>query len=60
LGNLANLPDAERHYFVAGDIADQDLVEKLIREYLIDTIVHFAAESHVDRSRVPHLLSKRT
>jgi dTDP-glucose 4,6-dehydratase len=36
--------------FVHGDIRDTDLVERLLREEQIDTLVHFAAESHVDRS----------
>jgi len=36
--------------FVHGDIRDQALVETLLKENKIDTIVHFAAESHVDRS----------
>lgn len=48
--NLQNLPDLERHHFVQGDIGDADLVDKLLAEYQIETIVHFAAESHVDRS----------
>jgi dTDP-glucose 4,6-dehydratase len=48
--NLANLPDESRHFFVQGDICDRALVAKLLREHEIDTIVHFAAESHVDRS----------
>jgi dTDP-glucose 4,6-dehydratase len=48
--NLRNLPDASRHFFVKGDICDRYLVAKLLREYAITTIVHFAAESHVDRS----------
>lgn len=48
--NLANLPDESRHVFVKGDICDRELVDRLLREYTIDTIVHFAAESHVDRS----------
>ena len=48
--NLKKLPDEKRHIFIRGDIADSKLVEKLLREYQIDTIVHFAAESHVDRS----------
>lgn len=48
--NLANLPDESRHVFVKGDICDRALVDRLLREYTIDTIVHFAAESHVDRS----------
>jgi dTDP-glucose 4,6-dehydratase len=50
LENLAGLPDPDRHTFVQGNICDRDLVDRLLREYQIDTIVHFAAESHVDRS----------
>lgn len=50
LDNLQNLPDASRHQFVEGDICDRALVDKLLREHQIDTVVHFAAESHVDRS----------
>ncbi len=50
-GNLENLRDVENnknYQFVKGDICDADLVDKLIKD--IDLIVHFAAESHVDRS----------
>jgi dTDP-glucose 4,6-dehydratase len=50
LENLNQLPDASRHIFIQGDICDAALVEKLLVDYKIDTIVHFAAESHVDRS----------
>ena len=50
LANLQDLPDPERHHFVQGDICDSELIGKLLREYQIDTVVHFAAESHVDRS----------
>jgi dTDP-glucose 4,6-dehydratase len=50
LDNLAGLPHDGRHTFVHGDIADQPLVESVLRDHAIDTIVHFAAESHVDRS----------
>ncbi len=52
-GNRANLASAERAQnfrFVEGDICDQSLVESLLRDEAIDTLVHFAAESHVDRS----------
>ncbi|TRX57185.1 dTDP-glucose 4,6-dehydratase [Thalassomonas sp. M1454] len=52
-GNLANLEPVQGNsnfVFVQGDICDQELVEKLIQEHGIDTVVHFAAESHVDRS----------
>jgi dTDP-glucose 4,6-dehydratase len=48
--NLSELPDPERHTFVKGDICDQALVGGLMERYRIDTIVHFAAETHVDRS----------
>ena len=48
--NLINLPDPDRHKFVKGDICDRDLVNRLFKEYEIDSVVHFAAESHVDRS----------
>ena len=50
LENLRSLPSPERHAFVKGDICDGGLVNGLLREHQIDTIVHFAAESHVDRS----------
>src|SRR6201996_243732 len=52
-GNLANLEsvmDRPAIRFVHGDIGDSALVERLLREEKIDTLVHFAAESHVDRS----------
>lgn len=52
-GNLENLTSVEkdpRYVFQQGDICNQALVEHLCFEYRIDTIVHFAAESHVDRS----------
>ncbi len=48
--NLRNLPDASRHNFVKGDICDRSLVDDLLRSHKIDTVVHFAAETHVDRS----------
>lgn len=50
LENLKDLPDPYRHVFVRGNICDRELVEDLMRQHAIDTIVHFAAESHVDRS----------
>ncbi len=48
--NLADLPDPKRHTFIRGDICDRALVEKLLKDHHIDTVVHFAAETHVDRS----------
>jgi dTDP-glucose 4,6-dehydratase len=52
-GNLENLRSVEndpRYCFVHGDIRQQSLVQDLISEHQIDTVIHFAAESHVDRS----------
>ena len=67
--NLKDLPEIEpsangggagkRHTFVRGDIGDLALIEELLRKYKIDTIVHFAAETHVDRSIIgPQLFVK--
>jgi dTDP-glucose 4,6-dehydratase len=50
LENLKDLPGAERYTFVQGDICDRELVPQLLRQHQIDTIIHFAAETHVDRS----------
>jgi dTDP-glucose 4,6-dehydratase len=50
LDNLRDLPDPTRHTFVQGDICDRSLLDRLLCEHAIDTLVHFAAESHVDRS----------
>lgn len=52
-GNLENLTDVEkdgRYIFVKGDICDRELVNELFAKYDFDTVVNFAAESHVDRS----------
>ncbi len=49
-GNRANLGACDGIGFYHGDIRDLDLVGRLLAEHRIDTVVHFAAESHVDRS----------
>ncbi len=52
-GNLENLEgflNHPNHKFIKGNICDGQLVEKIIDQYKIDTIINFAAESHVDRS----------
>jgi dTDP-glucose 4,6-dehydratase len=52
-GNLENLKDLEghpHHRFVRADICDRKAVEKALAECAVDTVVHFAAETHVDRS----------
>ena len=50
LGNLSSLEGNAGHIFVRGDICDRTLVDRLLAEYRPRAIVHFAAESHVDRS----------
>lgn len=52
-GNLENLTDIQedkRYTFIKGDIRDRELVDKIFEEHNIDTVINFAAESHVDRS----------
>ncbi len=48
--NLADLPGAERHQFVRGDVAVAADVERALAGFQPDAVVHFAAETHVDRS----------
>jgi dTDP-glucose 4,6-dehydratase len=50
LENLASIAHDERHIFAHGDICDRALVDRLLTEHKPRAIVHFAAESHVDRS----------
>ncbi|MEA5012477.1 MAG: dTDP-glucose 4,6-dehydratase [Angelakisella sp.] len=52
-GNLENLKDVSQypnHHFIKGDIRDVQTVDSIFEKYEIDCVVHFAAESHVDRS----------
>lgn len=54
-GNPTNLKDIEksfpsRYVFIHGNICDKKLLESVFKKYAVDTVVHFAAESHVDRS----------
>ena len=48
--NLNDLMDSSNYVFTKGDICDVELIERILVENEIDTIVHFAAETHVDRS----------
>ena len=50
LDNLLSVSDEGNYHFERGDIADRQRVQAVLRSYEIDTIVNFAAESHVDRS----------
>ena len=52
-GNLANLTDIEKkanYTFIKGDITDIKLIQQIFTDFNIDTVIHLAAESHVDRS----------
>ena len=55
-GNLESLADVEakfagsRYFFEKVDICDRPQIERIFKQYDIDTVIHFAAESHVDRS----------
>lgn len=52
-GNLENLSDVEHnpnYIFVKADIRDRQVLDRIFKEYEIDTVVNFAAETHVDRS----------
>lgn len=50
IDNLLPVSDAENYHFERGDIADRAAVSRVLQRHAIDTIVNFAAESHVDRS----------
>ena len=48
--NLASLQNDQRHFFIQGDLADSALMSSLLAQYQPRAVLHFAAESHVDRS----------
>jgi dTDP-glucose 4,6-dehydratase len=48
--NLKDIANNPRYTFVKGDVCDNTIVDMILEKHDIDTIVHFAAESHVDRS----------
>ncbi|WP_152655161.1 dTDP-glucose 4,6-dehydratase [Oceanobacillus sp. CFH 90083] len=50
LNNLTEVENKENYHFIHGDIADINTVEAIFRDYDIEGVIHFAAESHVDRS----------
>ncbi len=50
LENLADVQDDTNYTFIKGDVCDRKLLDEIFAENEIDTVVHFAAESHVDRS----------
>jgi dTDP-glucose 4,6-dehydratase len=50
LENLSSLHQNPHHHFVKGNIGDRDLISSLLKKHDIRAVIHFAAESHVDRS----------
>lgn len=52
LDNLSTIANHPRYTFIKGDICDRDLVSDIFEKYHINTVIHFAAESHVDNSIV--------
>jgi len=50
LENLEEIEDSANYHFVKGDICDRSFVDSVIKRFAVDSIVNFAAESHVDRS----------
>ncbi|MCD6038645.1 MAG: dTDP-glucose 4,6-dehydratase [Gammaproteobacteria bacterium] len=60
LKNIEDLSEGGRHFFIQGDICDRPLVSDILQQHAIDTVIHFAAESHVDRSIKDPLLFAQT
>lgn len=60
LENLSRYADDPRYHFVQGSVEDRQLLDRLFAQFRFDTVVHFAAESHVDRSIVEPELFLRT
>ncbi len=50
LDNLVQVQDESNYHFIKGDIGDHDLVSSILQKFNVDTVVNFAAETHVDRS----------
>ncbi|MGG0716041.1 dTDP-glucose 4,6-dehydratase [Robertmurraya massiliosenegalensis] len=50
LTNLTRLPEKKNYQFIKGDIGDRSLLNQIFRQFSIDIVIHFAAETHVDRS----------
>ena len=62
-GNLSNLKDVEKadnYLFIKGDVCDVEILEELFEKYNIDSVIHLAAESHVDRSIKDPLIFAKT
>lgn len=60
LENLSDIEDAPNYVFEKGDITDSALLDRLFSEYHIDSVIHLAAESHVDRSILDPMAFIRT
>jgi dTDP-glucose 4,6-dehydratase len=60
LENLTDLENASNYTFIKGDITDESFIENIFQEYKFDSVVHLAAESHVDRSITDPLAFAKT
>src|SRR5690554_2239884 len=49
LNNLKGIDESSKYTFIKGDICDRELLDNIFKQYDIDTVINFAAESHVDR-----------
>ena len=60
LGNLKDLDSCDNYTFIKGDITDETFINKLFIQYQFDSVIHLAAESHVDRSITDPLAFAKT
>jgi dTDP-glucose 4,6-dehydratase len=60
LENLADIEGASNYTFIKGDITDELVIENLFQKYKFDSVIHLAAESHVDRSITDPLAFAKT
>src|SRR5699024_12758461 len=50
INNLKDIKDNDNYHFIKGNICDRNLLDEIFEKHSIDTVINFAAESHVDRS----------
>ena len=60
LENLTHIENVENYTFLKGDITDEDYIENIFQEHQFDSVIHLAAESHVDRSITDPLAFAKT
>jgi len=60
MGNLSDIENASNYTFIKGDITDENFINELFSTYSFDSVIHLAAESHVDRSITDPLAFAKT